>query len=612
MNIDLGMINEETKNLTMFWHARNVQMEVDREYTKLVKPRATTDNLKWISNEPKVFFETAVALISSYPPRFRIPLATNFDAEERDRISKAERFVQGIFRSLDDRQYKLGRAFWLRELAWQICGGWYAVFNHVQKGKNGAEFIADFFDPITVYPQWDGDELVRCIRTYDVNKNTILNMLTDFKKKGLVFDYQLDDLADHEVINYWMKDGDDVYNAILVDKQIIKQPQKENFDHIPIHVGAVGSPDRVSEGWTATVGESVIAANRDMYDYMNSIMSLMATITAETAYPNIISKSRTGYPAFKGEDLKGYGSQINLKLEDQIEILKHAATPVEALQLLQLLMKQAQKGSIPDVVYGGMTQELSGFAISQLMAAIKYKISPYLITMQNVISKIAGDFLIQFQEGDFKPVKLRTTNPRDIRKGLFFVEEFGKKDVPEYMFIDVTVPITSALDRTQQIIFARQALADPQLISRETLWDEVLDIQDSEQEYIRIMQDQMLNDPMVKQLALLEQLRQRADMYRAKGLAREASVIDNYIQSIEMQLGMRQGIIQKPGAPGIAPSGMPPEMSPTGQPNPDMLNAAMGQGPPGLNRPPQTPDERAASQGRKGVLVSPRNSNTLK
>lgn len=611
--MDVATINEELVSLKNFWRGRNAQMQDDRSYIRLDKPIQKTDQIKYVMNEPKVFFETSVALISSYPPRFRIPMTINFDAEEKDRINKAERFVQGIFRSLDDRQYKLGKTFWMRELAWWVCSGWYAIFNYVKKGENGAEFIAEFYDPMTIYPQWDGEELIRCIRSYEVNRHTALNMVGDFKRRGLVFDFvERKDETNHEVINYWVKENGKVYNAILIDKQFVKPPATEDFDHIPIHVGAVGSPDRVGEDWQATMGESVIAANRDTYDYMNSIISLMATITAETAYPNIISKTRTGSPGFNAEDMKGYGSQINLKLEDQIEIMKHAATPAEALQLLQLLLKQMQKGSIPDVVYGGVVQELSGFAISQLMAAIKYKISPYLITMQNVMAEISRDFLTQFKNGGYDSVKMRVTNPKDVRKGGFFVEEFSKKDVPDYLFIDVTVPITSALDRTQQIIFARQALADPQLISRETLWDEVLDIQDSEQEYARIMQDQMLNDPMVRQLALLEQLRQRANLYRYQGRNQEAQVLDNYIQSIEMGLGMRQGIIQKPGAPGVAPSGMPPEMSPSGAPSPDMLSAAMGQVPAGLNRPPQTPEERAAGQGRRGVLVSPRTSNLLK
>uniref|UniRef100_A0A6M3K0X0 Portal protein n=2 Tax=viral metagenome TaxID=1070528 RepID=A0A6M3K0X0_9ZZZZ len=611
--IDVATIIDETNSLKTFWSGRNEQLAVDRNYIRLAKPIQKTDQVKYVMNEPKVFFETSVALISSYPPRFRIPLTMNFDAEEKDRISKAERFVQGIFRSLDDRQYKLGKTFWLRELAWWVCSGWYAIFNYVKKDGDGTQFIADFYDPATVYPQWDGEELIRCIRAYEVNKHTAMNMVTDFKRKGLVFDFvERNDTTNHEVINYWVKDGGKVYNAILIDKQFIKATTKEDFDHIPIHVGAVGSPDRLDVNWQSTMGESVIAANRDMYDYMNSIISLMATITAETAYPNIISKTRTGMPAFKAEDLKGYGAQINLKLEEQIEIMKHASTPAEALQLLQLLLKQMQKGSIPDVVYGGVNQELSGFAISQLMAAIKYKIAPYLITMQNIMSEISADFLTQYKAGDYKSVKLRTTDPKAVKKGGFFVEEFTKKDVPDYLFIDVTVPITSALDRTQQIIFARQALADPQLISRETLWDEVLDIQDSEQEYARIMQDQMLNDPMVRQLALLEQLRQRKNLYEYQGRFQEAQVMDNYIQSIEMSLGMRQGIIAKPGVPGVSPSGMPPEMSPSGAPSPDMMGAALGQGPAGLNRPPQTAEQRAASQGRKGVLVSPRNSNLLK
>ncbi len=612
--MDLTTILDETKALTQFWRGRNAEMEDDRRYTTLAKPIVKSDQVKWISNEPKVFFETSVALISSYPPRFRIPLNINFDAEEKDKISKTERFVQGIFRSLDDRQYRLGRSYWLREFAWWVCSGWYAVFNYVRKGRDGStEFIAELFDPITVYPQWDDSGLLTLVRTYNIDSITALSTIENYKAKGLQFDLTLMDATTHEVINWWKRVGDKVYNAILLDKQIVKGITPEPFDHIPVHIGAVGSPDRLTDNWQERTGENIISANKDMYDYTNTIVSLMASIMAETAYPNIVSQTRTGAPAVNAEDIRGYGSQLNIKLEDKLEILKHAATPVEALQLLQLLLKQSQKGSIPDVVYGGVPQsDVSGFALSQYMAAIKYKISPYLNTMQKVMSEIASDFLIQFKQGDFEKVKLSSRNTRDIRKGMFYVEEFTKKDVPDYLYIDVTVPVTSAVDKTQQIIFARQALQAPQLVSRETLWDEVLDIQDSEQEYMRILQDQMLDDPMVKQLGILEQLRQREALLRAQNRIGEAQVLHQYILSIEFKLGMRQSMPIVPGQrEGVPPNVMPPEMSPSGAPSPDQIGAAVGNRPPGLNRPPQTAEQRMAGQGRRGMLVSPSGQTLL-
>ncbi len=598
---------KETQELENYWQDRNTQMLEDRACLHLVKPIQKEGQPEWVSNEPKVFYDTATALISSYPPRFRLPLSIDFTPEEKTKMDKAERLIVGIFRSLDSRQFARGQSYWLREFAYWLLSGWYAVFNIVREGDKGVEFIADLWDPMTVYPEWDADGLVKCARAFEVDKKAAMAMIYNWQAKGLKAEFtEPSGDIKIKVINYWTLDKgakkNTAYNAIYVAGQPIKELIKTDFDHIPIHVGTVGIPERGTENWKRRVGENIIASDRDMYEYENYMVSLMAKILTETAYPNIVSKTQTGAPAVKAEDFRGDSQIIPLKLNETLELLKHAATPQEGFQLLSWVSKQRQKGSLPDVTYGTLIQELSGFAISQLMASIKYKLNPYLLTMQYVIGLIGSDDLQQYKKGKFSKIKLSTTNPRELEKGLFFVEEFSPKDVPESTFVEVTIPITSALDKTQQIMFARQALTTPQLLSRQTIWDEVLDVQDSEQEYARILQDQMLEDPMVKQIGILEQLRARVELYRSKGMTAEANALKRYIMMLEMQLGMRKGIPTTPGATGTPPQVSPPEMGATNI-SPDVLRASMGVGTPGLNRASQTPERRAESKA--GTIVSP-------
>lgn len=575
----------ETKQLKEYWQDRDTQMLTDRDTINIKKDAVKTDRIKWYSNEPKVFYETATSLISSYPPRFRLPLTINYEPEEKTKMNKAERFVLGIYRSLDDSL--IGpHAYWLREFAYQILSGWFSIFVWIKKSSDGLQFRADLFDPITVYPDWDADGLAKCIRNFEIDKRSASQMVTGFAQKGLKTKYfEPKDKERVNVINYWLRDNKDIYNAILISGQVIKPLTLEKeFDHIPIFVGAIGLPERTSDDWTTRVGENIIAANRDMYEYENAMISLMATIMAETAYPNVVGKSLSGAPIIKGK-LKGYGDQINLKLSDQIELLKHAATPAEVNELIAWVVRQKQKASFSDTVYGGIpTVEISGFALSQYMAAIKYKIGPYLNTMQSTLGKIMSEFLTQYKKGKFPKISLSTTNPTELKKGLFFVEEFSPSDVPASRFVEVTIPITSALDKTQQIIYARQAMDAPQLLSRETLWDEFLDVQDSEQEYARIIQDQMLEMPIVKQIAMIEALRKREDFYRNTGKTAEANALHQYILALEMQLGMRQGIPET-GKTGIPPQVIPPEMVES----PDTGRAALGIPPPSPTRPTKSP-----------------------
>src|SRR3990167_3767493 len=401
-------------------------------------------------------------MCSAFPPRFRLPLSINYDDIERDKLNKAERFLIGIFRYLDKRQTSRGGCYWLRDLAYWTLSGWYAIFNMVQESNGETEFLADFWDPLTVYPEWDSDGLRKCVRKYEVDKKTALSMLSDFEIKGAtkLFVPEANSNSMIEVVDYWrrvkQKRGKNkVYNAVFIGGHPVKQLREEPFDHIPIQIGAIGVPEKSSPDWKSRWGENIITASRDVIDYENAIVSLTATIMAETAYPNIVSQTQSGRPAFDAKQLRGYGSQINIRTNEKIELLKHAATPAEALQLLAWAKSQKQKSMFPDVVYGGIPMELSGFAISQLMAAIRYRVGPYLTTMMQILSNVATDFLVQYKNGNFPEVNLSTVNRQELKKGMFFIEKFNKDDVPETIFVDAVIPLTSSLDKTQLMLMAR-------------------------------------------------------------------------------------------------------------------------------------------------------------
>ena len=70
-------IDKERELLAGRWKLRDGQFLRDRAILRLAKPRKTTDSIKLVSNEPKVFYDTAMALVSSFPPRFRLPLSIN-------------------------------------------------------------------------------------------------------------------------------------------------------------------------------------------------------------------------------------------------------------------------------------------------------------------------------------------------------------------------------------------------------------------------------------------------------------------------------------------------------------------------------------------------------
>ena len=603
------MIDTETTNLQKYWQARDTAMAENRNIINLLKPEAKTGSQIWTTNEPKVFFDTSRSLISINPPRFRLPIQTNYTPEQKDQMNKAERLCIGIYRSLNDRQAEFGGVNWLWDLAYWILLGWYSVFSVVKKDKEGQiKFVADIFDPMTVYPQWDSDGLVRCIRTYQVDKVTAMAMAESYWEEGLEFDFNepTSDAGRSTIINYWhrtFKKGKPVIeNAIMVAGNLVKSlTVQRKLTRIPIHIGAIGSPDRITTEWMNRKGESIIDANKDSYDYLNTMIRLMAQILAENAYPNRVWKLLNPHAGAPGE-MKGYGEDIFIKPQEAVELIKSSTTPNEANILVQYFGSQVQKGSIPNVVYGGTPIELSGFAISQLMAAIKYKLGMYLNAMQMVTSRVFSDFLYQYKTGKYGKITLSTENPYDLKRGMAYMEEFESKDVPENIYVEVTIPISSQFDKTQAIMNSVQALQSG-LLSRETLWEEELDIQDSEQEKERIREDQVSNDPFVRQMEILEAMWRKVEMYKLQGDTIRANALSQYIMQLEMQMGMRQGIPQKAGV-GVSPNIMPPEARPTPQPTPDQMRSFTQTPPPSPTRP-TTETQAGQNQGRKGILVSP-------
>ena len=260
--------------------------------------------------------------------------------------------------------------------------------------------------------------------------------------------------------------------------------------------------------------------------------------------------------------------------------------------------KQAQKGSVADMTYGGSPTELSGFAISQLLAAVKYKLGMYLNGMNAITGRVMSDFLYQYRMGNYGDITLSTENPHDIHRGMAYLEEYTKKDIPERIYVECSIPISSQFDKTQAILNAVQA-KNSRILSRETIWEnEDLGVQDKELEKRRIRDDEVDEDPFFRDVEIVESMRKREKYYRETiGDIPLADAMKNYIAMKESQMSINRGNGQKPGAgvPGVNPMQSPPEASMS--PNPDQMRAFQGQPPPSPNRP--------VNEGRRGVLVNP-------
>lgn len=570
-----------------FWRLRDVQRAQEEEVRSLVEPVKKQGFENITLNEPKVLWDTATALLSLSWPRFRIPMATNIEEEEKKRASKTERFFLGLLREMDNAQLQRGQSSWLRQLAFWVCSGWYSCQPLVLEDDDGLYVQADLYDPSTVYPEWGARSLHRVVRKYET---TLAYARTLCEANEWEFSKAGEDTNEITVINYWEKRKGEVWNAVLMANEFVKPPTlEEHFRDVPFIVAPVsGTPVIAGDrNWQTKVGESIIHSNLGMYRQQNRWVSLMMQLIAWAAEPPIQDFTKTGRPKLKKQDM-GTGTIIPRELEERIEVLKTVGVPGEMNTLLSLFGQSVQRGGLPYIIYGGIPFELSGFAINQLLSAIRYKMSPYIQGMQDALGRIMLELLRQFKAQGSK-ITLITTDPDKLGKGQFFSEEFVPEDIPAVTTLEVTLNISNPQDRVQQIMAAKQALAPPQLLSRETLWEDFLDVQDTSQEYARIIGDQVNDMEPVKMIAAMEEMEGRIAGLLAEGKTEAAAMLKGYLDMLRASLsGKGQAT---PETPGVGPETSPPEMGAT-QVSPDVMRAMWGMGPPGLKRRPQTPAER--------------------
>jgi hypothetical protein len=519
-----------------------------------------------------LLWDTSISLLSGNEPKFRIPISVQ-DAEQKAKMNKAERFLTGVLREQNTRQLRLGREQWIRELAWYIVSGWYSVFVWIDTDKDdNPVFRWDLYDPVTVYPRWDDSKLVELARIFPM---TMLSAYRMIEANGWNMPArwasatETDLTASVKVENYWYLQGDEVYNCVMVDDELAKDiTLEEDFDEIPIIVGSVaGFPSRAIHesdiDWVTNMHESIITANRGMYEQMNRWASDLMQLVEEAAKPTKIERTRSGQPKIKPEDL-GAGAKLTQQIGEELINVANVAMPVDVNTILNLLDQRIQRGGLPHAIYGNLPFELSGFALSQLMSGLKYKLNPYMYALTRVLSDCALRTMKLYRKGGYKKIELVVTG----KKGETFMEEFNPKDdMPDTRYVEITMPYAVAVDKNQLIVAGKQAISQPQVMSRETFWENMpeLEIDDKDLEMQRIVEDQINDSAEMKMIFAIEKLRGTARRWQREA-PQVAQKINAYADTLEGRLNgmimpqqVRQPEVDIRPSAGLAGGVMPPE-----------------------------------------------------
>ena len=567
-------------DLTSLWSARDTEIASDRSTLRLEYSQGglTKDGFEEVVlNEPRVLYETAVGMLSAKIPLFSIPMKANIPSDEQAKIGKAERFVCGVLNELDTQHFREGKGQWLRELAYWICSGWVCVFPSIDaEGK----FRADFYDPLTIFPYWvegrlqqlmrkvkttAGDVLAYC-QTHDINPSQSLLLAKPDKEV--------------ELVSMWedqLEKG--VFNSIEAEGTIIKPATPERFKRIPFLIGlANGTPERDSADWRKYVGQSIISTNRTMYEANNRWVSMLMQMSAQRAFPTLLTTSPQGEAILEKENL-GHSNVISLRTGEEVKPLDAVSYTPEINIINSIIGGSLQRGGLPNVIYGGLPFEVSGFALSQMIGAVQYKLNPYITAMQQVLSQLSVEVIDLFKQYG-KDIDLSVKNKET---GKFYLEAFSKAEIPLITRMEVTVDIGGPTDKLQTLLAGRAALQEPAVLSRETLWRMVIPdiVEDPIAEKARILTDQTESLELVRIIRVIDELRVMAEGLQKQGQGEQARILMGYAQTILNQISTQMA----QGGGGNSGQGQPSAggagMRGGGRVSPEAVSAAQGQQPSG-------------------------------
>ena len=224
------------------------------------------------------------------------------------------------------------------------------------------------------------------------------------------------------------------------------------------------------------------------------------------------------------------------------------------------------RGSFPPPLFGSFDTDMSGFAIQQLFSIAFHRLGPHKVVLERVIARINRIWLEGFRDLG----KTITISGKD--RHTYFREEFAPKDVPESFDCMVDLRLSLPSDLLQRLSAARSAIQQGPLLDRDTVLDEILQVDAPTLVKRRIDEDVTEAHPIIVQLKFIKELFEYSKELRKKGQGQLATIVENMVNSMMSQATQAAGAQSKPGQP--APNALPSEAAGM---SPDMANAMLGQ-----------------------------------
>lgn len=597
--------------LKTVWQARDQMWVRDRRQLTMQDKKRILPFELVLTNDIPVQHAFSIAILGGKSPIFRLPITLQ-KQEQRDKMNRSERFVTGVWREADKNHRSGGHNSLLYDTLFFAALGAVCLFPLlVRRGRNQPQFYIYVYDPINCYPDYGEQGLLRFVRNYTTTPQDAHALAVaqgwdaekiDLKGEGV------------EITNLWEREDTDegvkIWNTVVAGGAPVKpRTLHEQFDRIPIIMAPMnGIPMQPymspftekqdalgNRAGSADWGRPVFHMNREIVPAFDRNATYMAEISRLQALPKYTYMTEGGMQTMTPDEFAKI-QVLNLQPGEQFARVDVPTSPRERESILQTLQEKIQQGSLSRMAMGMLDQEVSGITLERATSQARAILEPYLTGVQNALSDTMGSLMAQLKKskGGGK-ISIATRQAQLGPEMGYLVEDFGKEDIPDTSYLEVTLPMNLPDNRMFKLTMARTAKPgnDPLLPDR-IIREDFLEVQDE------AMMERLLDEDATKRSPAILAIRQMAGLRRLIEEWRlDPTRLAEEVQEAEGALQIMRDEFRQIIAPREQPSTSQPARA--SEPNPAEQPPEESATPPGMAREIFAGNGAARPAGRRNI-----------
>ncbi|KKN10115.1 hypothetical protein LCGC14_1039830 [marine sediment metagenome] len=552
----LSASDVQTRALTLkrFWQRRDLKMKDWYEQIKMVDTLAQKDMESFVGNDPRASYNLVLSILNQKIPH-RLPPA-KLDVDQVRPATELSDMFDVIWMEMQESYRLRGRHLIDDIIKYLLATGWYSVF--AAPTMDGAAFIAEAWNPITVYPRWS-DILSECAHVFTPGVAAIQHMAL---RNGWVI---RSGLADNTIVyDYWWVERSvtalEVHNSIMVGSEQVKvDTAHEEFDRIPIFIFPIGGlPDtgelakgRRGDEWKAEIGQSFIATNENVYRTVNKWWTYMLQLVRDTAQARTFEKSPSSTQIVKPEEWYQRGAHFKMGPQDDVGFITPPTIPVELRQVQLDLEAMEQRGGPSWTMFGSVQQRMTAYAMSQVVATTNQIAKPYHNGIIDLVTDIDNFFYRMIKKKKFRPYGIGL--PENLPPGVRLTAEY-----------ELRIPG----DLIQRATTARMLNPEFELSDERIMAELFPEIKNPTEELANVRAGKARKNPVYATISLVEALKQEAQLLREAGDHEGAELFEKAAERAEQELtgeGQQQQQQQQQQKVRVRPENAAPRQPRTGE-----------------------------------------------